>query len=230
MDPMTVDPLSQSVISFGTTEEEPDRRLARRTLLPGLLRDRRLPMLTATLGAVAAFGSLISEWQTTTMDGLVLGAEDLSGERVLLTNLINLGGMGAGYLAGMMLLTIAVVLTLFGPAAGRGYARLAGFAVGGALLALVLSLVQHLNKVSMLVPQQYVAELDPLRIAHGRGLWCALAAVIAALIALWRAPAAEPGEPDRVDESPEEDSLHLSITPTTPFASVPGELDQPHRS
>ena len=233
MDPMAVDPQPQSVINFGPAEEDTGREPARRALFAGLLKDRRVPLLTAALGGVATFGSLVSEWQTTTIDGLALGAENLSEQRVMLTTLIDLGGLGAGYLTGVLLLAVAVVLALIGPASGRPYARLTGLTVGGVLLALVLSLVPHLSETSVLIPQYYTMEQDPLRVAHGRGLWCALAAVAAALLALWRAPdtlrpPARTGDP--VDGPPDDDPLDLSITPTTPFASVPGELDQPHRS
>jgi hypothetical protein len=230
MDPMAVDPQPSSVISFGAPDPETGDEPPRRAFLRGLLTDRRLPVLIAALGAVAAFGSLVSEWQTTTMDGLALGGDALGQERVLLTSLIDLGGAGAGYLTGLLLLTIAVVLTVFGPPAGRPFARLAGFAVGGVLLALLLALVQHLNHGSLLIPEYYTTDQDPLRVAHGRGLWCALAAVGAALVALWRASDTVQEKPVREVEPPEEDHLDLSITPTTPFASVPGELDQPHRS
>jgi hypothetical protein len=233
MDPMAQDdPQPESVITFGGGPESPEDG-HRRRLLRGLRRDRRLPMLVAGLGGFAAFGSLVSEWQTTALDGPALGIDDLDAETVLLTGLVDLGGMGAGYLTGLSLLVVTVVLTLFGPAPGRPYARMTGFALGGVLLALVLALVQHLNTTSVLIPQYYTFELQPLELAHGRGLWCALAAVTAALIALWLGPGATESPAKRVEPTAQkgpEDALDLSITPTTPFASFPGELDQPHRS
>lgn len=235
MDRMTLDPQADSVISFG----EP----ARRTLLRDLGRDRRLPVLTAGLGGVAAFGSLISEWQTTTMNGLVLGGEPGVGARVEPTGLLDTGAVGAGYLGGLLLLATAIVLVLFGPAAGRRHAQLAGYAVGGVLIALLLALVHHLGTTSLLIPRYFMLGLtdEKLQMDLGRGLWCALAAVGAGLLALrlsssteaievaeatedsGRHPAAP--EPERFD-----DPLDLTISPTTPFASFPGELDQPHRS
>ncbi|MEU4621238.1 hypothetical protein AB0G04_14825 [Actinoplanes sp. NPDC023801] len=221
------DPRPESVITFGGGAES-----ARRRFLHGLARDRRLPVLVAGLGGVAAFGSLISEWQTTTIDGLMFDADGLGMETVLLTRMTDLGGFGGGYLGGLSLLAVAIVLTLFGPAPGRPYARLAGFALGGVLLALVLALVQHLSKTSVMIPQYYTPELDAMRVAHGRGLWCALAAVAAALIALWLGPGAArtPEEPAEPAQTGQEDPLDLSITPAAPFARFPGELDQPHRS
>jgi hypothetical protein len=233
MDPMAQDdPRPESVITFGDDSEAERPESPRHRFVRGLRRDRRFPMLVAALGGVAAFGSLISEWQTTTLDGLALGIDDLNAETVLLTSLVDLGGAGAGYLGGLSLLTVAVVLTLFGPEPGRPYARLTGFALCGVLLALVLALVQHLSATSVLIPQYYTFELEPLELAHGRGLWCALAAVTAASIALWLGPGAteSPRKPAVTEHTGQEDPLDLSITATSPFASAPGELDQPHRS
>ena len=52
-----------------------------------------------------------------------------------------LGAFGGAYLTGLFLLVAAIVLTLFGPPAGRRYARLAGLGVGGAVLGVVGGLV-----------------------------------------------------------------------------------------
>ncbi|PWK34668.1 hypothetical protein BC793_12660 [Actinoplanes xinjiangensis] len=222
-----MDPMAESVISFGAGDSP------RRAILRDLGRDRRLPGLVAGLGAVAAFGSLISEWQSTAIRELGVDGEQLPEERVLLANLLDLGGVGAGYLIGLLLLAVAVVLTLFGPAPGRAYTRVAGFALGGVLLALLLSLVQYLNETSALLPKYLMAfnvtEEDSLRTAHGRGLWCALAAVTLALVALWM-PARTVAEDPEPPVTEADDALDVTITPTTPFASYPGELDQPHRS
>jgi hypothetical protein len=221
------DPSPESVITFGDGSET-----ARQRFLRGMVRDRRVPVLVAGLGAVAAFGSLISEWQTTTIDGLTFDADGLGTETILFTRLIDLGGVGGGYLSGLALLTVAIVLTLFGPAPGRPYARLAGLALGGLLLALVLALVQLLNTTSVMIPQYYTPELDSMRMAQGRGLWCAMAAVTAALIALWLGPSATrvPEKAEKPAEIGHEEPLDLSITPAAPFARFPGEVDQPHRS
>jgi hypothetical protein len=222
-----MDGMEESVIDFGGGDKP------RRTIFRDLGRDRRLPGLVAGLGAVAAFGSLISEWQTTTFRDFGIDGEQLPEERVLFANLLDLGGLGSGYLVGLLLLVVAVVLSLFGPGPGRAYTRVAGFAVGGVLVALILSLVQHLGDVSVFLSKYLMAldvtETSSMRTALGRGVWCALAAVGLALVALWlpaRAvpPAAEPPVTEADDE------LDMTITPTTPFASYPGELDQPHRS
>ncbi|HWS38805.1 MAG TPA: hypothetical protein VN408_39460 [Actinoplanes sp.] len=212
-----------SMISFG--DDKP-----RRTFLRDLGQDHRVPLLVAGLSAVAAFGSLISEWQTTTLDGLGFGGETAATARVLPTDLPDLGAIGAGYLTGLLLLTVAVVLTLFGPAGGRRYAQLTGFAVGGVLLALLVTLTPHLGETSLLIPRYYTVELtgDHVRVALGRGVWCALFAVCIALVAI-RLPHRDRSlvtpEPELRDEP-----LELTITPAAPFAAFPGERDQPHRS
>ncbi|MFC4066844.1 hypothetical protein [Actinoplanes subglobosus] len=219
--------MAESVITFGGDETP------RRAIFRDLGRDRRLPVLVAGLGAVAAFGSLFSEWQKTTLAYLNVEGEEVPVERVVLSGLIDLGALGAGYLVGLLLLVVAVVLVLFGPAPGRAYARVAGLAVGGVLAALLLSLAQELGDASTVVPK-YLAIYDftgmgTLRMTQGRGVWCALAAVGLALIALWLPARAAPA-PAEPQVTEVHDELDMTIAPTTPFASYPGELDQPHRS
>ncbi|MDR6324436.1 hypothetical protein [Actinoplanes couchii] len=211
-----------SMISFG---DAGDDAKPRRTFRYDLGRDHRIPGLVAGLGALAAFGSLISEWQTTTMNGATV--DPAFGGRMLPTELTDLGAVGAGYLVGLLLLTTAVVLKLFGPESGRRHARLAGFSAGGVLLTLLTAMTHHVGKASLLIPRYYTIELtgDDIQVAAGRGLWCALFAVTAALIAIGlphreKAPVT-PAEPE-LDEEP----LDLTITPTAPFAS----MDQPPRS
>lgn len=212
-----------SVISFG--DDKP-----RRTFLRELGQDHRIPLLVAGLAAVAAFGSLISEWQTTTLDGLGLGDETQTPARVMPTDLPDLGAIGAGYLGGLLVLTVAVVLTLAGPPAGRRYAQLTGFATGGLLLALLVALTPHLGETSMLIPRYYTVELtgDHVRVVLGRGVWCALVAVGIALVAL-RLPHRE-RPPRAAGPEATDEPLELTITPTAPFAAFPGERDQSHRS
>ncbi|WP_122981768.1 hypothetical protein [Actinoplanes teichomyceticus] len=230
--------MSETVVAFGPAEPDgaPGGRFAGR--LRELGADRRLAPLVAGLGAVAAFASLVSEWQVTTVDGLDLGDDEVGAARMLPADLLDLGALGAAYVMGLLLLTIAVLLALFGPAAGRGYARLAGSGAGGVLGALLLALVPMLDDQSRLVSRFYTAQLqaEKLEVAYGRGLWCALAAVAAALIALRLAgresgPAGTPRWRHREPAEPVSGApLDLSITPTAPFASHTADLDRPHRS
>jgi hypothetical protein len=98
----------------------------------------------------------------------------------------DLGGWGGGYLAGLLLLAAAVVLTLFGPPAGRRYARLCALSTGGVLLAMVLAMGSYLGDVSRPVGQLGLSNLDEdqVTISLGRGIWCAAAGVLLALAAM----------------------------------------------
>jgi hypothetical protein len=239
--------VTESVIEFGSEPQKPART---RRSLSGfgreLLGDRRTVPIAAVLAALAAFASLISEWQVTTVDAAALGNGEL-GDKVLPTDLADLGAFGGAYLTGLFLLVAAVVLTLFGPAPGRRYARLSGLGVGGALLGVVLSLTSLLGDQSRLFSRLYTLELsaNQLKVGYGRGLWCALAAVVLALVALYLAGRRVPGRsPDDEDEPaavwswrrPEElqddedlqdEPFDLTVTSTTPFTAPADDHDRP---
>ena len=239
MDRMPGDP--ESVVEFGTT---PSRSrfasTSRFTFLRELGTDRRLPVLVAGLGGFAVFASLISEWQVTKVEAVRYGDGETGDVQLLATDLIDLGGTGGAYLGGLFLLVVAVVLALFGPAAGRRWARLAGFGVGGLLLALLLAMVQLLSTETRLVSRYFTISMDleQTQVDYGRGLWCALFGVAAGLVALWLT-GREPGDDDgpRWRRTPVEDDepdldepLDLSISPATPFARFTGPAGEPHRS
>lgn len=244
MDHMSPEPqhTEESVVAFGAADPEhvPGPRRNVGAFLRELGRDRRMVPLLAGLGAVAAFASLISEWQVTALDGIALAGAyrdgEVGDEKLFPADLMDLGGLGAGYLVGLSGLVVAVTLALFGPAAGRRYARLAGLALGGTLLALLLAMVSLLGDQSRLISRLYVLDLenDHMRVMYGRGLWCALAAVAAALGALWLAGRDlesedgfrwRPPTGDRQDDPEPDDPMDLTITATTPFA--PG-ADNPY--
>lgn len=228
-------PPPESVIEFGS-EPDAERPARRRRSLSGfgqeLLADRRLVPLAAAMAAVAAFGSLISEWQVTTVDAAALGNGEL-GDKVLPTDLADLGAFGGAYLTGLFLLVAAVVLTLFGPPPGRRYARLCGLGIGGAVLGVLLSLTSLLGDQSRLFSRLYTLELstDQLKVAYGRGLWCALAAVVLALAALYlaeRRPASWAWRrPEADDEEATEEPFELTVGPATPFTSQADDHDRP---
>jgi hypothetical protein len=216
-----------AVVEFGTEPEaEPVRRRSVTGFGRELLADRRLVPIGAALAAVAAFASLISEWQVTTVDAAALGNGEL-GDKTLPTDLADLGAFGGAYLTGLFLLVAAVVLTLFGPAEGRRYARLAGLGVGGALLGVLLSLTSLLGDQSRLFSRLYTLELnnDQLKVAYGRGLWCALIAVVLAIGALYLASPSswewrrvlEQDRDGETDDEDEDQPLELTVTPAKPF-------------
>ncbi len=247
----------ETVVEFGSSPAEPRRR---RFDLSGLgrdlARDRRAVPLTAAVAALALLVSILSEWQVTKLDASALGVE--VGERVLPSSLDDLSALGMGYVLGLFLLVPTVVLTLFGPPPGRHYTRLAGLSIGGMLLALLLAVVSALGSHSYIIDPVYRIALDDgeIQLAYGRGLWCAFAGVILALVALWLAgrhlpsPAAarassattddsaEPVEEEaavwswqrpaagRRDQWPAEEPLDLTVSPAQPFTTLNDDRDR----
>ncbi len=248
----------ESVIEFGPSPDEPDRPASRRrrSLADfgiGLARDRRVVPLAAVLGGVALFASLVSEWQVTTIDTVVFNSED--GRQPIPSSLFDLGGWSAGYIVGMFALVAATVLVLFGPSAGRRYARLAGLSVGGVLLALLAALGPTLDDVSRTLGYviRYQVQRSQYEVTEGRGLWCAVVGVLAVMVALylagrhtapvlvptareapdapmdeasfWRRPRAAAADDD--EDRPPDAPFDLTVGPTTPFTSLNDDRDKP---
>jgi hypothetical protein len=247
----------ESVIEFGAEPSEPARRSRRRWnpsgIAAGLARDRRMVPLAAALGAVALFASLVSEWQITSIDTTVFRGTE-AGLQPIPTDLIDLGGWGAAYVTGLFFLAGATVLVLFGPPAGRRYARLAGLSTGGVLVALLAALEPTLDDVSRTMGYviRYQVESGQYRVTGGRGVWCAFVGVLAVMLALFLAgrhtpapaPVADrgddaeqppdevwswrrPGAPGEEDEQPPAAPIDLMVRPTTPFTSSNEDRDKP---
>ncbi|WP_067509610.1 hypothetical protein [Actinoplanes sp. TFC3] len=224
----------EAVIEFGPAgEPAPRRRFSPGSSLGGLVRDRRIAPLAAGLGGVALFASLIAEWQVTAVDGTVLRESD-TGDLLFESSIGELGGWGAGFLAGLFLLVIATVLTLFGPAAGRAYTRLAGLSTGGVLLAIVLVVYSTLEDRSWVIRQIEAAGLsendDQLHLSIGRGPWCAGVGLILLLIALCVAGLAAPRAPV-VDLQPQDDlpdePFELQVTSAKTWDAPAENRDKP---
>ncbi|GAA2578375.1 hypothetical protein GCM10010435_63330 [Winogradskya consettensis] len=198
-----------SVIEFGPGRFGPLGRLGR---------DRRIAPLAAGLGAVALFASLIAEWQVTRIDATELRESNV-GNRPFESSIGDLGGWGAGYLAGLFVLVVAVALLLFGPVPGRAYARLATLGSGGVLLAVVVAAFSTLDRTSFVLRQVELASFndDQFSISIGRGPWCAGAGVLLILLAAYLAPFAVAGHPVLVEAAViEDDPLDLTVTPAAP--------------
>ena len=186
------DPTRQtSVVEFGAdaVEAHPGRR---RGSVAGfamsLGSDRRVVPLAAVLGGVALFGSLVSEWQITSVDTTVFGGVQ-AGNRPIASGIADLGGWAGGYLAGLFVLVATTVLVLFGPAPGRPYARLVGLSSGGLLLAMLAAIASHLGDSTRALDVVFTLALndDQLQISYGRGIWCAVFGVVATMVALYLA-------------------------------------------
>ena len=236
----------EEVVEFGP--EQRSRPRWNSATLRTLAGDRRVVPLAAVLAAVAYFASIISEWQLTTVDQQF----SLSGVgRVSLpTGVADLGALGTGFMIGVFVLAVAVVLTMFGPAAGRHYARLIGLSAGGTLIGLLFAIAVVLGNDSRTVPRTFIeVDRNDVQIDYGRGVWCAIAGTVLALIALYLAgrhvsPAAARPEPvEHVEEppavwswrrppAPEEEHadepLGLTVTPVQPFTPAPSDRDRPN--
>lgn len=247
-------PATESVVEFGAAPER-RRRWSSTGFLHHLAADRRLVPIAASLAAVVVFASLVSEWQLTTVDRAAFGGD--AGAVQFPTDPSDLGVLGTGYLVGVFLLVPTVVLTMFGPPAVRRHARLIGLSLGGTLLGLVLALVVTLGEQSRTFPAIY--NLDggegDVQVTYGRGMWCALAGVLFALLALHMAgrhlpPEGSTAEAESSSSAPievwswrrppldaEEDadpvvaeSLELTVSPAKPFTSLTDDRDKPSRS
>ena len=217
-----------------------------------LAADRRTVPLAAALAAVAILASLISEWQITTVDRAVFVGG--AGDRLIPTEVTDLGALGGGYLVGVFLLAAMTVLTMFGPPAGRQYARLTGLSAGGTLLGVLLAIANSLGGQSRIVSRLYTLQVEgeQLQLAYGRGLWCAFVGVLLAGLALYLAgrhltpvPAAAESSAEStaattdtwswrrpsgpVEERPVDEPLELTVGPATPFTSLSDDRDMPGR-
>jgi hypothetical protein len=176
---------SHSTVEWGGGD---DRTASRRNPVPAFLArlvgDRRLVPLAAASGGVALFASLISEWQITGIDGPTLGSEEV-GARPFQTGIAELGAWGGGYLAGLFVLVAGIVLMLFGPPAGRVYARLVTLSTGGVMLGLLAAILSDLQDNSRVLNGIWAIQVEESRftITSGRGGYCAVAGVLAVSLA-----------------------------------------------
>ncbi|MFI7519488.1 hypothetical protein [Micromonospora globbae] len=213
-----------AVIEWGEVESgAPERRHP----LAALGRDGLLPPLLAGLGAVAGVGSLFGEWVVMTLPDS--GRDDQPLE--VPAGVAEIGGLGIGYLVGLLALVCTVALALRGTPGVRLNARVAGFALAGSLLAVLavaaVQLDDPVRRGILYSPQ------DGFRIEYGRGLVMAFVACALLGAALRLAPyAAVPDgtetsgpvlprrrrtareEPDDVPPAPAD----LTVQPTVPFA------------
>ncbi|MGW4499269.1 hypothetical protein ACWENR_11740 [Micromonospora sp. NPDC004336] len=171
-----------AVVEWGGAEAAPPGRFGR--MLAGLRRDRRLPLLLAALGAVAALASLLGEWQVMTIPNA--GPQGNTPVRVP-GGVSDIGGFGVGYLVGLMALVCAAALALRGTAAVRRNARVAGLALAVALLALLAATAASMDEAGQRV--FFYSTDDGFRVEYGRGLVAAFVACALLAAALKLAPA-----------------------------------------
>jgi hypothetical protein len=238
-----------AVVEFGTDDADDHRRAtpawaAARRALYALRHDPRVVPVLAGLAAVAAFASLIGEWQVATVQ------VDPSGTRQVTAGVAALGGFGTAYLIGVLALTSCLALVLFGSAPVRTHARIVGLALAGGLGVLLFATVAQIDQLG--TPFNGYIEWGfaaPPAASTGSGLEAAFAAAGLAALALllagrlapraaplaspttsagtqpegpdghdvWRRPRREP-EPDDVSAP-----LDLTVGPAMPFSQAPDD-------
>jgi hypothetical protein len=219
--PVTAPAAVPEVVEWGSPDAHEPQRPARpqQQWLPAVPADRRLVPLTAALGGVGLFASLISEWQVTAIDGTAFGAGEV-GARPVAVGIADLGAWGGGYLVGLFVLVAAAVLMVFGPPAGRVYGRLVVLSTAGVLLALLAGLLSELGTNTRALSYATVLSLeaDQLTMQYGRGGYCAVAGVLAVLLAAVlagrRVPAPAAPTPVPADGQP----VAATTTPDAPAA------------
>ncbi|PZG23576.1 hypothetical protein C1I95_02855 [Micromonospora craterilacus] len=223
-----------SIVEWGTEEDESPAAGRLRRVLSGLGRDRRVPMLLAGLGAAAALASLLGEWSTMTIPN---SGPEPGTPLELSSGVAEIGGLGTGYLVGLLALGCAVALAMWGTAAARTNARVAGMALAVGVLALLAATVSSLEDTAGR-GMFYSSDIG-FEVEHGRGLVMAFAAILlfaAALVRIGTEPAGSPAEPGgspaESDEPRRRARRHaedtergegrqpadITVTPTIPFA------------
>lgn len=171
------------VVAFGNAGETAAPPVATRRLAR-LRADRRVVPTVAGVAAVAALGSLVTEWRIWALDRA--SESGLPEQQELTTGVPGLGAVGAGYLVGLTALAACVVLALFGAGPVRRHCRLVGLAVAGVLAATLLSASVYLEQVGGTIDAVILNNGTPAALmAYGRGLYLAYAAVAAAALALY---------------------------------------------
>ncbi|MCX5068295.1 hypothetical protein OOJ91_20865 [Micromonospora lupini] len=171
-----------TVIEWGADEPATGRRRLGWSLA-GITRDPRLPVLLAGLGAVAGVASLLGEWLVMTLpNGGPAGSTSVD----VPAGVSDTGGFGVGWLVGLLGLVCIVALALRGTPAVRPNARLVGFTLSGALLALLVAATATLDDAGQ--RNYFYGSEDNLRVEYGRGLVMAYVACVLFAAALRLAP------------------------------------------
>lgn len=183
-----------AVVEWNGDGERRERRLA--TPLPQLIRSRWLVVLFAALGAIAIFGSFLTEWQVTELRFPVEMPDPEAQQRQLQVGLTALGGWTSAYLVGVFTVTACLALLLFGPRSGRGHLRVVGLAVAGVLFAMLVALMFQIRDSSValgginlpVLAEDWANGWAPrsidIDLSYGRGLTAAVVGVACHTLAL----------------------------------------------
>jgi hypothetical protein len=189
-----------------TPEPEPtvvEWGAARPGVLDRLMRPRgwqpRVPWLLAGLGALALFGSLIAEWQVTSLPGPGFSDEP-AGREDYAVGVVALGTWGVVWLVGATALAVCLAVTIAGQDPLRPTARTIGLAIAAVQVPVLVAASLDLARASAMsaVFGLVGPGLPEFEVALGRGLFAAYAGVVLVGAALWLArpvpaPAVAPG-------------------------------------
>lgn len=187
-------PSEPAVIEWGddTFSRRPPRRRTALDRLDPLRGDRRVaPLAVAALGMAAVFGSLVVQWGRITIRSL---GPDGGPTADISAAVTDLGGLGAGYVIGVLGVTGLAALAIFGTPLARSNARIAGAATAGGVLVVLIAATVSLDAA---VRRTYVPiwpQID-LQVAYGRGLVLAYLATAAMGLALYLAGRSDGGSP-----------------------------------
>lgn len=195
----------------------------------------------AVAGSIAAFASLVSDWQALA-DGFGVGP----GRPEVSVGLGLVWVWGGGWVLGALVLGACTGLALLGPGTARAGARAVGLAAGGVLLPYLTAAAVALGRTNQSLftmgnPQAEV-ELGPAvplaflaTVLLSAALW--LAPRMTAIWPLRAAQAAQPDQPDQPDQAPAPRSFRrpgrvaerpgpdappdITVEPTEPWVAPP---------
>ncbi|WP_203702095.1 hypothetical protein [Asanoa iriomotensis] len=235
---MSTEPAAPAVVEFGDGDPAIGRdaggQLGDR--LRRLGGDRRVCVAAAALAAIAGIGALVAPWYETSMPFGPPGPNGESTDAPLSLYLADGGSLGSAYVLGMVALTVAAVLVLFGPPPARRVVRLAGLTLAAALLPVLVALSMTFARSGYV---NFVGAQVDMQLDSGSGIPAAFLALALAGLTLYLAglrpasvaPAEAPAQrsPDWVwqptrpthDETAAEVAaaapLDLTVSPARPF-------------
>jgi hypothetical protein len=226
---------SPAVVEWGDEDVRPPGPMARR--LARLRADRRLAPIVAGLGGVALLFSLLTEWRIWTASTNELGPGRVE------TGVVTFPSIGTAYLVGLFALAVCATLTFAGSRSGgvRRHARLAGLAVVGVLLAVLITATASLDQLGGIIEDYYINNTNPEGgssdapvVTYGRGLYLAYLGVATVGLALHLAAPARRrrGGPAHEAEANDEaaPAAQAAVSDRSAWAPQDGGDDWPWRS
>ncbi|MEV6965487.1 hypothetical protein AB0M47_10250 [Hamadaea sp. NPDC051192] len=198
--------MSEDVLEFGSPAHAESRFAGPRFATPPAV-----PPILAALSAAFFFGSLMYPWQTTR---LIAGADYASLNATdIVTYAVNTA-VGSAYVVGMMGLGAITATTILGRRRQRRPLMLAGVGLSTMLLVLLVSLIALGGRQ---IAATYIIGIPATAATQVEvGLYLALAAPFAAMLAMFLSPAARRRRITPVEASYDEEDDAISDLTVTP--------------